>query len=39
MATEKVTRKSLDAKDHKRLIDEALKEVDFTSLSGDGEKG
>jgi F-type H+-transporting ATPase subunit b len=39
MATEKVTRKSLDDKDHKRLIDEALKEVDFSSLSGNGEKG
>jgi F-type H+-transporting ATPase subunit b len=36
MATEKVTRKSLDDSDHKRLIDEALKEVDFTALSGDG---
>jgi F-type H+-transporting ATPase subunit b len=33
LATEKVTRKTLDAEDHKRLIDEALKEVDFSALS------
>jgi F-type H+-transporting ATPase subunit b len=33
LATEKVTRKSLDDEDHKRLIDEALKEVDFSALS------
>ena len=33
-ATEKVTRKSLDDDDHKRLIDEALSEVDFSALSG-----
>jgi F-type H+-transporting ATPase subunit b len=37
LTTEKVTRKSLDAQDQKRLIDEALAEVDFSSLSGDGE--
>ncbi len=38
LATEKVTRKSLDDEDHKRLIDEALKEVDFSALSsGDAE--
>jgi F-type H+-transporting ATPase subunit b len=38
MATEKVTRKSLDDEDHKRLVDDALKEVDFSSLRGsDGE--
>ena len=36
LTTEKVTRKSLDADDQKRLIDEALAEVDFTSLSGNG---
>jgi F-type H+-transporting ATPase subunit b len=35
LATEKVTRKSLDDADHKRLIDEALSEVDFSELSGD----
>ena len=34
LATEKVTRKTLDADDHKRLIEEALGEFDFTALSG-----
>ena len=34
LATEKVTRKSLDADDQRRLVEEALSEVDFTSLSG-----
>ena len=38
LATEKVTRKSLDDADQKRLIDEALSEVDFTALSGAEEK-
>ena len=33
-ATEKVTRKALDADDHRRLIDEALSEVDFSALAG-----
>ena len=33
LATEKVTRKTLDSEDHKRLIDDALKEVDFSALS------
>jgi F-type H+-transporting ATPase subunit b len=37
VATEKVTRKSLDPEDHKRLIDEALNEVDFSALGGNGE--
>jgi len=36
LTTEKVTRKSLTGDDQKRLIDEALSEVDFSSLSGDG---
>jgi len=36
LTTEKVTRKSLDAQDQKRLIDEALAEVDFSSLGGNG---
>ena len=36
LATEKVTRRSLDDDDHKRLIDEALSEVDFSSLAGKG---
>ena len=34
LATEKVTRKSLNAEDQRRLVEEALSEVDFTSLSG-----
>lgn len=33
LATEKVTRKSLTAEDQRRLVEEALSEVDFTSLS------
>jgi F-type H+-transporting ATPase subunit b len=36
LTTEKVTRKSLDTEDQKRLIDEALAEVDFSSLGGNG---
>ena len=32
IATEKVTRKSLDEDDQKRLIDEALREVDFSAF-------
>src|SRR6201991_2515345 len=34
LATEKVTRKSLDSEDQKRLVEEALAEVDFSALSG-----
>src|SRR4051795_1757740 len=33
LATEKVTRKSLDDEDHRRLIDEALQEFDFEALA------
>ncbi|MBO0769448.1 MAG: F0F1 ATP synthase subunit B [Solirubrobacterales bacterium] len=33
-ATEKVTRKSLNDDDHRRLIDDALNDLDFSSLSG-----
>ena len=33
IATEKVTRKTLDSDDHKRLIDEALAEVDFSAFA------
>ena len=33
-ATEKVTRKTLDSADHQRLIEEALAEVDFSTLTG-----
>ena len=43
LATEKVTRKSLEDSDHQRLVDEALAEVDFSALAadanGDGEDG
>jgi F-type H+-transporting ATPase subunit b len=35
MATEKVTRKSLDEKDQKRLVEEALRELDFSALGGE----
>jgi F-type H+-transporting ATPase subunit b len=38
IATEKVTRKTLDDDDHKRLVEEALKEVDFSALSGNGKE-
>jgi F-type H+-transporting ATPase subunit b len=34
LATEKVTRKSLTPEDQRRLVEEALAEVDFSSLSG-----
>ena len=33
LATEKVTRKSLDSTDQKRLVDEALAELDFAALA------
>src|SRR5215218_5244166 len=36
MATEKVARKSLDDEDHRRLIEEALQEFDFSTLPGGG---
>jgi F-type H+-transporting ATPase subunit b len=35
LATERVTRKSLSDDDQKKLVEEALREVDFSSLSGD----
>jgi F-type H+-transporting ATPase subunit b len=35
LATEKVTRKSLDDADHRRLVDEALSELDFAALGGE----
>jgi F-type H+-transporting ATPase subunit b len=35
IATEKVTRKSLDDDDHRRLIEDALSEVDFSALTGE----
>jgi F-type H+-transporting ATPase subunit b len=38
LATEKVTRKTLDEADQKRLVEEALSELDFATLAGD-ERG
>ncbi len=35
LATEKVTRKTLTAEDHRRLVEDALAELDFASLSGE----
>jgi len=35
LATEKVARKSLTAEDQKRLVEDALAEVDFSALAGD----
>ena len=35
MATEKVTRKTLDEGDQQRLVEEALNELDFSALSGE----
>jgi F-type H+-transporting ATPase subunit b len=39
LATEKVTRRSLDDDDHRRLVEEALEEVDFSVLAKDGGGG
>ena len=40
LATEKVARKSLDDDDHKRLIEDALQDFDWSALSGeDGGNG
>jgi F-type H+-transporting ATPase subunit b len=36
LATEKVTRKSLDKDDQRRLVEEALEEIDFSVLARDG---
>ncbi len=38
MATEKVTRKTLTGDDHRRLVEEALSEVDFSALAPDGAR-
>jgi F-type H+-transporting ATPase subunit b len=35
LATEKVTRKTLDEADQRRLVEEALGELDFSALSGE----
>ena len=37
LATEKETRKTLDESDQKRLVEEALSEVDFSTLASNGE--
>jgi F-type H+-transporting ATPase subunit b len=37
LATEKVTRKSLTESDQRRLVEEALAELDFDALAGDGQ--
>jgi len=39
LATEKVARKSLTGDDQRRLVDEALSELDFASLSGEERRG
>jgi F-type H+-transporting ATPase subunit b len=39
LATEKVTRKTLDAEDQRRLVQEALEEVDFGALAGESANG
>ena len=39
LATEKVTRKSLDGDDQRRLVDDALSELDFSALSGERNQG
>jgi F-type H+-transporting ATPase subunit b len=36
IATENVARKALDPEDHKRLIEEALAEVDFSAFAAEG---
>ena len=38
LATERVTRKSLNEQDQRRLVEEALSEVDFSALAG-SERG
>jgi F-type H+-transporting ATPase subunit b len=38
LATEKVTRKTLDQADQRRLVEEALAEVDFSGLAGNGAR-
>ena len=39
LATEKVTRKSLNEDDQRRLVEEALSELDFDALAGDQGRG
>ena len=37
LATERVTRRSLDDAAHKELVEDALREVDFSALAGDSK--
>jgi F-type H+-transporting ATPase subunit b len=37
-ATEKVTRKTLTEDDQRRLVEEALQELDFAALAGEGDR-
>ena len=39
LATEKITQKALDSEDHKRLIEAALAEADFSALAGETSNG
>jgi len=39
IATEKVTRKTLSEEDQRKLVEEALGELDFTALSGESGNG
>jgi F-type H+-transporting ATPase subunit b len=38
LATEKVTRKTLTEEDQRRLVEDALRELDFSALSGDAAR-
>jgi F-type H+-transporting ATPase subunit b len=38
LATEKVTRKALDEEDQRRLVEDALRELDFTTLERGGRR-
>jgi len=38
LATEKVTRKVLDEEDQRRLVEEALRDLDFSALAPDGDR-
>jgi F-type H+-transporting ATPase subunit b len=37
LATEKVTRKALTEEDQRRLVEETLRELDFSALAGEGD--
>ena len=39
LATEKVTRKTLTDEDQRRLVEEALSELDFSALAPNGQEG